>query len=159
MARKTKKVTISSNDRDNGKSFLITEMPADQAESWALRLLFALMNTGVDIPDSAMDAPTMALATIGIQALGKLPYKEAKPLLDEMFECVQFLPPNTKIAPIDVGSGENSQIEEVITRMKLRVEVFELHVGFSLPVSAWTSGSKVNPSQVDSLSTVTSQPS
>lgn len=156
MARKTKKVTIESDDRDAGKSFLITEMPADQAENWATRLLFAMMNTGIDIPESAFDAPTMALANIGIQAIGKLPYKEAKPLLDEMFECVQFLPPNTKVGPVDIGSGENSVIEEVMTRFKLRMAIFELHVGFSIPVGTWTSGSKAPPSdQADLSSTAT----
>lgn len=154
MARKTKKVTIKSDDRDAGKTFLITEMPADQAENWAMRLLFALMNTGVDLPPNALDAPSMALAGIGLTALGKLPYKDVKPLLDEMFECVQLVPANAKVEPIDIGSGANSQIEEVATRLKLRAEIFELHVGFSIPVDAWTSGSKATPSdQAGSSST------
>lgn len=152
MARKTKKITISSNDRDNGKSFLITEMPADQAEQWAMRFLFALMNTGVDLPESAFNAPTMALANVGLNALGKLPFKDAKPLLDEMFECVKFIPPTAGLSLIDVGSGENSQIEEVATRLKLRASVLELHVGFSIPVGAWTSGLAAAPSDPTALS-------
>jgi hypothetical protein len=30
--------------------------------------------------------------------------------------------------------GAHSQIEDVTTRLQLRVKVFELHTGFSLPV-------------------------
>ena len=53
MARKTKRVTITAEGRDKGKTFLITELPADQAERWAIRALLALIQSGAVISEDA----------------------------------------------------------------------------------------------------------
>ena len=52
--RKTKTYTVDSDDRDKGKVFLITEMPATKAEDWAIRVMLALGSANVDIPDGAL---------------------------------------------------------------------------------------------------------
>ena len=48
MARKTKTVVIESG-RDNGKIFLVTEMPVTKADKWANTALLAMMRGGVDV--------------------------------------------------------------------------------------------------------------
>ena len=132
MPRKTSTLTIDANNRDQGKTFLITEMSADQAERWALRAGFVLMNTGVDLPEldggiSMADLSQMGLQTL-IGAFSKVSYDQAEPLLNEMLSCVQIIPdPNKK----DVSRALiDSDIEEVSTRLKLRKAVWDLHVDF-----------------------------
>ena len=126
--RKEAIVTITAEGRDKGKRFKITEMSASRAEDWGIRAMLALAHSGVDIGD--LDGTGMAgLAVLGVQALGKLDFYEAKPLLDEMFECVQFMP-NEKDGNV-VRQLIDDDIEEVATRLKLRAEVFQLHMGFS----------------------------
>ena len=48
MARKTKTVVIESG-RDEGKSFLVTEMPVTKADKWANSALLAIIVTGKQI--------------------------------------------------------------------------------------------------------------
>jgi len=131
MARKIAKVEII--DRGERKKFLITEMSATEAENWALELFFAMANTGVEIPDDLAEMGFAGLAQIGLSALGKIPFEKAKPLMDRMMECVQFIPdPDNEMV---VRFLLESDIEEVTTRLKLRKEVWNLHTGFLRPAS------------------------
>ncbi len=125
--------------RDNGKSFLITEMPADQGEEFGLTAVLAIINAGGQIPDEAVGAGMAGLAIAGLDALNKLNAATLKPLLVDMFDCIQYLPGNGLPAQ-KILAGENSQIEEWSTRLKLRAAWFELHTGFSLPAFPLTSG-------------------
>ena len=50
MARSISNYTVQDEGRDNGKVFVLTEMPASRAESWAMRALLALMANGVEVP-------------------------------------------------------------------------------------------------------------
>jgi len=90
--RKTLTYTVTDSGRDQGKTFLITEMSAADAEDWALRAFFALMNSGIDIPDEVADMGFAGIATVGLKALGKVEYAKAKPLFDDMMTCVQVVP-------------------------------------------------------------------
>ena len=51
MPRRTKTYVIADENRDKGKMFLLTEMPALQAEKWAIRAFLALAKAGLVIPD------------------------------------------------------------------------------------------------------------
>lgn len=125
--RKDKKITISdASSRDNGKTFLITEMPADQAEKWGFRAFIALVNAGFF--SSAMPTPEYAMQTVAPLGPGmflRMSWADAEPLLDEMFDCVQIVEDKMTRQPM----GED--IAEVSTRLKLRAEVLKLHVDFS----------------------------
>jgi hypothetical protein len=126
MSRKTLKVTI--NDRGEDKNFLITEMSAIDAEDWAMELFFAMANAGVEVPDNLTEMGFAGIAALGLQALGKIPYEQVKPLLKRMMDCVQIMP-----NPADdrvVRPLLDSDIEDVQTRLKLRKEVFALHTDF-----------------------------
>jgi len=126
--RKVVEVTIESEDRDKGKTFILTEMPAEQAELWGMKALIALVNAGIDIPDEVRGSGMAGIAVAGAQQLVRLSIGELKPLLDEMFECVKI---KVKAAPLG-RSLQPEDIEEVQTRLYLRSELIKLHTGFSI---------------------------
>jgi hypothetical protein len=140
--RKTERFPITSEGRDKGKIFILTEMPADQGERWAIRALLALTNTGAAIPEEALGAGMAGLAAVGIQALGLLNHAQVQPLLDELWPtCVRIIPPNEKLMPQEIISGINSQIQEVKTRFEIYRALLKLHTGFSMPAELPTSDS------------------
>lgn len=125
MARKTKVFKIDDKkSRDNGKSFLLTELDADTAEWWAIRALQGILGTDAEIE---LDAPLAQLARMGLAAMAKVPPEKLKPLLDEMMGCVRIKLPSGGESR-DLLPGD---IEEVKTRVILRKEVLALHVDFS----------------------------
>lgn len=138
MARKTAMYTVMEANRDKNKVFLITEMTAEQGESWAMRTLMALMNSNVQIPQNYQKLGMAALATMGFKALSGLKWEAAEPLLREMMDCVKFIPDPRKpsvIRPLlESHDPENADIEEVSTRVNLRLEVWKLHTDFLLAV-------------------------
>ena len=123
-----KNITIEIEDRGVPKKFLITEMSATDTEDWALELFFAMANAGVEIPDNLAEMGFAGVAQIGLQALGKIPYEKAKPLLKRMMDCVQIMP--TPSDPRIVRALVESDIDDMTTRLKLRKEVFNLHTDF-----------------------------
>ena len=131
MARKTKTVVIEAEGRDKGKTFLLTELPALAAERWAIRALMAVADAGIDLPNTAIGAGMSALAVVGIQAVFRVPYERADPLLNEMMTCIQIIPDPKRPFPRALLDGSDD-IEEVSTVLVLRSEVLELHVGFSV---------------------------
>lgn len=128
MPRKTLTYTVTDEGRDKGKVFILTEMPASQAERWALRALSALAASGVDVPDDIATAGLAGVARLGVQAFGGLPWEKAEPLIEEMFKCISILPDPTKPGVTRVLIEDD--IEEVATRLKLRIELFKLHMSF-----------------------------
>jgi hypothetical protein len=125
MARKVQSIIIDDKGRDYGKEFVITEMSSYAAERWALKALSALIKAGFEIPDET--AGMAGIATAGFEAIGKLDFEIAEPLLDEMFDCIK-IKPSEKAPPRNLIDDD---IEEIKTRIKLRMEVFKLHLGFS----------------------------
>lgn len=131
MARKVIDVTI--NDRGEDKTFRITELSASAAEAWAFQLFFAMANSGIEVPEDITEMGFAGVVQLGIKALGGLKYEEAKPLLDKMMECVQFIPdPHNKLV---IRFLMDEDIEDVQTRLKLRKEIIKLHVDFSKAAS------------------------
>jgi hypothetical protein len=126
--RKTSTYTETADNRDKGKIFKLEEMSADQAEAWALKAFFAIMNAGIELPDEVADLGFAGIATAGLKALGKVDYETARPLLDEMMTCIQIIPDPAK--PNVARALFPGDIEEVATKLKLRKAVFDLHVAF-----------------------------
>lgn len=129
MARKTEIVTIALNNRDKGKRFLLTEMPAAQAEKWAMRAFLALARNGVEVPDDIAESGLQGIAALGIKALGAVSWEDAELLADEMFTCVQAMPDDSNDGIVTKLFSES--IEEPATRLYLRKRIFGLHVDFS----------------------------
>jgi hypothetical protein len=145
MARREQTVAITAEGRDQGKVFVLREMPASQAEKWAARALLALAKSGVEIPDDAAQAGLAGVASIGFQAFGGLSWELAEPLLDEMFDCVKIQPGDNAAVTRKLIEDD---IEEVATRLKLRMALFELHTGFSMGAKKLISGSAARQNPV-----------
>lgn len=128
MARRQEQYMVEGG-RDDGKTFLLTEMPADQAEQFAWKAACAAYNGGMGIPYDLLKSGWAGLAHIGPGLLTAIPYDVLKPLLDEMLKCVQIVPEPSK--PSITRPFDYADIEEATTLLSLRAEVFKLHVNFS----------------------------
>jgi len=136
MARKVITTTITDEGRDKGKVFVLTEMPASQAERWALRAFLALAKADIEVPDNLAQMGMAGIALIGVQALLRAPWQEVEPLLDEMLQCIQIQATPGK--PGTTRSLVEDDIEDVATRLKLRAELLKLHMDFSKPATSPT---------------------
>lgn len=138
--RRTKEITIpgtasdAPGHRDDGKTFIITEMSADEAESWAMESLLALTNAGAEVPDASHGMA--GLASAGLEALQGLKYDVVKPLMDRMLTCVKFQGPNKNVPAQPLLKGDLCQVEEVTTLLMLRREIFKLHTDFFIDAGA-----------------------
>lgn len=165
MARKTVEVTIpgaeGSDNRDGGKTFVITEMAARPAQAWAYRAFGAMVHGGVDIPPDIIAAGMAGLAMVGLKSFLAAPYAEVEPLIDELMTCVQV---KTEVQAGD-GSGallrklidrgeEGDDIEEISTRTRIQDEVLKLHTGFSVADALLTGVSAINHLLFKGLSTI-----
>ncbi len=137
--RKTATITIDAEGRDKGKTFFLREMSASQAEKWAARAFLGMAKAGVEIPDDIASTGLAGIATVGFRAIGGMGFELAEPLLDEMFQCVQIIPDPSK--PNVIRPLVEDDIEEVATRLKLRKEIFGLHVDFSKAGALFNSAS------------------
>ena len=144
MARK-ETTFVAETGRDLGKQFLITEMSASQAENWAFQVILAVGNAGIEIPEGLASQGMSGLMAIGYMNLIKIPFNAAKPLLDEMMNCVQIIPSaNIKRKLVE------EDIEEVTTRLQLRKSVWNLHMDFFLNESKSTLESEAQETMQES---------
>lgn len=153
MSRREKTVTITAEGRDKGKSYQITEMPASQGERWAARAFLALGHSGLQIDDEVAGLGMAGIAAVGIKAIAGVAFAEAEPLMDEMFACIKFSPDPAR--PMLNRMLIETDCEEIATRLLLRSEVLDLHLGFSLrgALSTWASQARA---MAASLSATTS---
>lgn len=136
--RRTRTVVITEKEgeqnRDKGKTFVVTEVSAVQAEEWALRALMTLGTSGFIVPQEMADAGLIGVALIGYQAFMGARQEEVLPLWREMLPaCVKYK------APAEAASGADilmpwsaSLVEEVSTLLTLRQQILEVHTGFTL---------------------------
>ncbi len=134
--RRTEKLTIpgtraeAPGERDNGKTFILTEMDAYAGQDWALRALLALAASGATLPDGALTGGWSGLAGFGVMALLQAPYGALRPLLDEMLLQAKY--EHKPGQPLQaITPGVNCPIEEIKTFLTLQVALFKLHTGFS----------------------------
>jgi len=140
MARKILTYTVSHEGRDKGKVFVITEMPATQAEKWAARAFFAIAKSDIEVPEDISSTGMAGIAALGIRAFGRMDFDDAEPLMDEMFQCIKFMP--DAMRPEVVRGLIEDDIEEVRTRYELRKETIKLHINFSIPAAVQTLASQ-----------------
>ena len=133
MARKEIYYTVEDKGRDHGKVFYIREMAASAAEWWAIRAGLAMAKNGVNLPDNFSDMGMAGMAKVGLEMVAQISPDEARPLLDELMKCVQSVPdPSNQSIKRPLIDDDT---EEVVTRLKLRSEVFKLHVDFFVTVA------------------------
>jgi len=152
MARKTKTLVIESG-RDQGKSFLITEMPVTRADKWANTALLAMLRGGVDVSDvnfgliadtiGVGDAPKidpmggmLELARITIAGLGNVTETVGQELLDQLInDCAQVISSGGVVRQM---LSIDDEIEDLKTLWMLRKESFLLHIDFLADGSSQT---------------------
>lgn len=125
MSLKTKTITIEKG-RDEGKTFVITEMPITKADNWAMRALFAIANGGIDIEGINPNMGMLGMAQVAIKALSGIKPDIGIPLLDELLECVQVLPSSGNARALII----DSDIKDLSTMFTLRKEVLAIHIDF-----------------------------
>jgi hypothetical protein len=125
--RKTASVVIDADNRDKGKRFLLTEMPAAHFERWVFQVVAKLAREGMNVPAGIRD--------MGAAAITYLPFSwvDDAALVDQLLTCVQAWPEGSPIARTRV----TSDTEEWTTLTQLRMEVIALHVNFSLAAALW----------------------
>lgn len=131
MARKTSTFVVQTDGRDKGKLFHITEMSAEQAEDWGIRLMLALAKAGVEVQEGFFELGMAGVAAMGIRAMGGLPFEIAKPLMNEMMACLEIQPEPENPRGVRRRVMMDTDIEEVATRVMLKEAVLTLHTGFS----------------------------
>lgn len=134
--RREATVTIGAEGRDQGGVFMLREMPAFQATEWFVRSLMLLARSGADVPPHIMAMGAAGFVTMGVgtvlTGLGKAPWGEVKPLLDELLTCVVSYQPPGGTAPLTNWAVIRTQIEEPLTFAQLYEEVVSLSLGFSI---------------------------
>ena len=152
MARKTKTLVIESG-RDQGKSFLITEMPVTRADKWANTALLAMLRGGVDVGNvnfgliadtiGVGDAPKIdpmggmiELARITIAGLGNVTETVGQELLDQLInDCAQVISSGGVVRQM---LSIDDEIEDLKTLWMLRKESLLLHIDFLADGSSQT---------------------
>lgn len=134
--RRTATVVITREGRDKGGVFMLTEMPVIPATEWFIRAMQLLVRSGADVPPNIMSLGVAGFVTIGVgtvlTGLGKAPWSEVKPLLDELLACVTSYQPPGAVVPQTRWQTIVTQIEEPATILQLHEEVVSLHLGFSV---------------------------
>lgn len=127
---------VATEGRDKGKTFVLTERPASQVEWWAARAYMALEKAGIDVGNVAAHG-AQGLMVLGVKGLAMIPPYDLKPLLDEMMTCVQVR--EAIVRPLIDDGTVSEDIEEIATRIALRTQIAQLHLGFSLAAGLSTS--------------------
>lgn len=131
--RRQNVVVIDAEGRDKGKRYIVREQSALAAERWAIRAFLALARSGVDIPDNIEAMGLAGLATVSLQALSGIDTDTCLQLLDEMLGCIAYCPDRSNPSiERQLLTGDDGDIEEVLTLYRLRQEVLSVHLGFSL---------------------------
>ncbi|TCJ96143.1 hypothetical protein EV694_1695 [Volucribacter psittacicida] len=124
MSLKEKKVTIQKG-RDAGVNFLITEMPVAKADKWAMKVLIALSNAGIKVPNAQVGM--LGISAVLLSALQNIDEEKAIPLLDELLDCVKIIPEGGVPRQLDLTLND---VQDFTTLWYLRKEALMLHIDF-----------------------------
>lgn len=128
MALRQISVRVPMQGADHGKVFVITRMPAMEADQWGRHCLQAAIASGADIPGLDEDAGLAGLAAVGLGIFGAMDPQRMDGLIERLMRCVSVQPDprNTAVRrPLD-----ESDLEEIPTVGWLQKEAFALHVDF-----------------------------
>jgi len=152
MPLKTAVVTIETPaegelpNRDAGKSFLLTEMPALLAERWARHAIAACIRSDLNISDEVARLGMLGFYLVGFQALAGGDVKAVDALMDQMMAQIQIIESPTVTRPL----GGDDDIAEVSTVVRLRKGLLELHMGFTFAEAALRLRSRASATSTDS---------
>lgn len=127
--RNTEIFTITTEGRDYGKQFLITEMSAWDAEKLAHELLRFLVR-GQHIPDEIVEMGCKGLATIGSSVFTLTTGNEAETLSNKLLSTVKRILPDAKMGMSNERPIVAEDISEWQTLIDIKDRVFKLNFGF-----------------------------
>lgn len=142
MSRRSIEITISNPGRDQGKTFILHEMPAMEGEVWATQAIELIRQARGESAEEGQE---------GMQALAAKKAKGVSPAvaralqdpsLDGIWKYVEFKPKNAE-APAQ--KLREDHIEEWRTRLSLRVAFLNFHTDFFSPENPSTSESHTPP--------------
>lgn len=155
---KTKIINIPSQkegereNRDAGKSFLLTEMPALKAEKWARRAVGAMSRQDLNVADEFGKLGMLGFYLLGLQALAGGNMNVVDGLMDEMLPQIKIIESESVARPL----GGDNDIWELSTLYILRKELIELHMGFRFAeLALMLTASAQTPVTTDSSGTQT----
>jgi hypothetical protein len=157
MPLKTKDIVIppqvegARENRDAGKVYRLTEMPALKAERWARHAVSACNRTDLNVTDETARLGMLGFYLVGFQALAGGDVQGIDALMDEMMGQIQIVASAGVVRPA-IADGD---IEEVQTIVMLRKELLELHMGFTFAELALSLAQQAKQTQ-DSQATQTS---
>lgn len=114
-------------NRDAGRQYLLTEMPARKAERWARRAVGAMNRQDLQVGEEFGKLGMMGFYLLGLQALAGGDMHAVDGLMDEMLPQIQIIESKDFARPV---KGDND-IWELSTLYVLRKELIELHMGFT----------------------------
>ncbi len=151
-SRKSASITIQTDGRDKGRSFIIQEWPATRVEKWAYRVLAALGRTGADMTGFMGGSGMQGLARAGFDNLLKIDPEVGWDLLDELMDCVRVPLPNGTRPLVE------EDIDEWGTRTFLKMEVLGLHMGFSTAADPSKGSTQTQTSAAQTSSNTSTSP-
>lgn len=123
--------------RDNGKTFVLTEMDAYVGQRWAVKVLQTLGTGGLHIDPERLTGGMAALASFALTALLRADSDRVLGLLDELLACAKYK--HAEGVPLQaIIPGPRCPVEEIATFYLLYRKLFEQHTGFSTPASTPT---------------------
>lgn len=124
--------TEMHGQRDNGKTFILTEMDAYSGQKWAIKALQVLGSGGLHVDPERLQGGMAALATYAFTALLRADSDRVQGILDELLVCAKYK--HADGVPLQaIIPGPKCPVEEITTFWLLYRKLFELHTGFSMP--------------------------
>lgn len=152
-----KEVTVTFDDRGKKLTFIVREMSARNLERWGLRTALLLVGAaGSDASKILQGNPLEELGKFfkehGVEAIARLDYDKAEPLLDELLGCCSRVIGNAeeKLTPENVDAC----IEDASTLLKLRWEALCVNFSFLSEDAPSDTPSEATQSPVPSASKI-----
>ncbi len=132
MARREVDYTVTDEGRDKGKTYHLTEMSCVQAEKWAIRTMRAMLLAGIPVSAEMIAGGIGSLANVNPALILNIDLDEVFALGEELMQCVSIKPDPMHPGLIRKNAQMvESDIEEIRTRLNLKLAVYRLIVGFS----------------------------
>ena len=139
MSRLKENFVVTEDNRDKGKVFILTEMPGEQGELWAIQAAYLIEQAGMDVKPEEREGMA-GLASLERRHGHSIGFLRAiqDPSLEAMWQYVQY-EPAPSLPPQPLIKGEACQIEEISTRLQIRMAFMRMHLGFFSRAKAQTS--------------------
>lgn len=142
MPIKTKEIKIESGG-DEGKTFVVSQMPLMRGDKWSNRVKLALLRGGVDVRALGLDdvltkgkftglVHIPKFINMALKALGGMEDSEAQALLDELTKGVRIKLPDgeTRDVILPTETEDSPDITDINTLWKIRIESIKVNIDF-----------------------------